>query len=101
MFKDIVRYTALGIAVLLVLMPSLAVAGGNIFRKSTSTEGGYSTWDADAINIELVTETGKGVNVAVLDTGLAPNYRDYFPADRINTKLGKGFYQNVSFKAKK
>ena len=100
MFKDIVRYTALGIAVLLVLMPSLAVAGGNIFRKSTSTEGGYSTWDADAINIELVTETGKGVNVAVLDTGLAPNYRDYFPADRINTKLGKGFYQNVSFKAK-
>lgn len=78
----------------------VSAAGGNQFRHLTSTVDGYSTWDADAINIENVTETGAGVYVAVLDTGLAPNYRDYFPDDRIAANLGKGFYQNVSFKAR-
>jgi hypothetical protein len=39
--------------------------------------------------------TGKGVYVAVLDTGLVPNWRDYFPANRIATKLGKGFYEPI------
>jgi subtilisin family serine protease len=80
---------------------SVAVAGGNIFRNTTSTEGGYDTWNHDAINAEQGenSETGAGVYVAVLDTGLAPNYRDYFPSARIAAHLGKGFYQNVSFKA--
>jgi len=93
------RSTILSAAVLLTLAAGTASAGGNIFRDSTSTAGGYSTWDADAIDIENVSETGAGVYVAVLDTGLAPNYRDYFPQDRIATELGKGFYQNISFKA--
>lgn len=39
--------------------------------------------------------TGKGVYIAVLDTGLVPNWRDYFPANRIATKLGKGFYEPI------
>ena len=30
-----------------------------------------------------------------------PHWRDYFPADRVATHLGKGFVQPVSFKAKK
>jgi subtilisin family serine protease len=34
-----------------------------------------------------------------LDTGLVPNWRDYFPEQRVATELGKGFHQNVSFKA--
>jgi hypothetical protein len=38
---------------------------------------------------------GKGFYVAVLDTGLVPNWRDYFPANRIATKLGKGFYEPI------
>jgi subtilisin family serine protease len=56
-----------------------------------------STWDADMINVETVFEhyTGKGVYIAVLDTGLVPNWRDYFPADRIATHLGKGFWEPV------
>lgn len=87
----------------LALLMAVGVAGPanaqNIFRGFDSTETGYSTWDADAINIENVTETGQGVYVAVLDTGLAPNYKDYFPAARIDAKLGTGFYQPVSFKA--
>lgn len=66
--------------------------------------GPYSTWDADMINAEVLHAcgyTGEGVYVAVLDTGLVPNWRDYFPEDRIATKLGKGFHQPVTFKAGK
>ena len=44
---------------------------------------------------------GPNVYVAVLDTGLVPNWRDYFPEARVATKLGTGFDQPVSFKAKK
>ena len=99
MLKKIVRTMALPCA--LVLTSVIAVAGGNIFRGLDSTVTGYSTWDADAINIENVSETGHGVHVAVLDTGLAPNYRDYFSANRIAAHLGKGFHQSVSFKAHK
>jgi len=87
-------------ALAILFVTGTALAGGNVFRGTTSTTNGYMTWDADAIDIENVTETGAGVYVAVLDTGLAPNWKDYFPADRIATRLGKGFYQNVSFKAK-
>jgi len=56
------------------------------------------TWDADMINADIahgMGYTGKGVYIAVLDTGLVPNWRDYFPADRIATHLGKGFYEPI------
>jgi len=53
------------------------------------------TWDADMINSDITGYTGKGVYVAVLDTGLAPNWKDYFPADRVMTDLGKGFKENI------
>ena len=99
MFRKIARTMALPCALMLISFTGLAIAGGNIFRDTDSTESGYSTWDADAINIENVSETGHGVYVAILDTGLAPNYKDYFPEARIAAHLGKGFYQNVSFKA--
>jgi subtilisin family serine protease len=52
------------------------------------------------IDVENVTQTGAGVYVAVLDTGLAPNWKDYFPQARIAEHLGKGFHQSVSFKAR-
>jgi subtilisin family serine protease len=60
----------------------------------------YSTWDADIINTESVSQTGAGVYVAVLDTGLVPYWRDYFPQARIAENLGTGFDQSVTFKAK-
>jgi subtilisin family serine protease len=53
------------------------------------------TWDADIINSDITSYSGAGVYVAVLDTGLVPNWRDYFPVDRIATKLGKGFHEGV------
>jgi subtilisin family serine protease len=57
-----------------------------------------STWDSDIINVEAVFSegyTGKGVYIAVLDTGLVPNWRDYFPEDRIATHLAKGFWEPI------
>jgi len=53
------------------------------------------TWDADMVNSNITGYTGKGVYIAVLDTGLVPYWRDYFPVDRIATKLGKGLMEEV------
>ena len=85
----------------LVLATTSTAFAQNIFSGLDSTAGGYTTWDSDLINIEAVTQTGSGVYVAVLDTGMVPNWRDYFPDARVATNLGTGFHQPVSFKAKK
>jgi subtilisin family serine protease len=78
-----------------------AAPAQNLFKDLTTTAGGHHTWDSDLINIESAAHTGRGVYVAVLDTGMVPNWSDYFPAARVATHLGTGFYQPVSFKAKK
>src|SRR5262245_30475356 len=80
-------------------MLSGPLAAQNVFRNVDSTVGGYATWDSDLIDIEAVSQTGAGVYVAVLDTGLVPNWRDYFPEARIATRLGTGFDQSLVFKA--
>jgi hypothetical protein len=85
--------TALAIVATLALAQS-AVAG-NPFSRSTTTAGGNETWDSDQIDIENVSQTGAGVYVAILDTGLVANWRDYFPQARVAEELGVGFYQNV------
>jgi subtilisin family serine protease len=54
------------------------------------------TWDADMINSAGTGYTGDGVYVAVLDTGLVPNWRDYFPVERIATDLGRGFKEEIT-----
>ncbi len=95
--------------ILLVTLSVLAIAAitfsvaaaGNPFAGETTTEQGYSTWDSDMINVEAVDQTGAGVYVAVLDTGLVPNWTNYFPKARVNTQLGTGFDQSVTFKASK
>jgi len=89
---------ALALAALLALAP--AVVAGNPYRASTTTAGGYETWDSDQINVENVSQTGAGVYVAVLDTGLVANWKDYFPQARVAENLGRGFEQAVSFKQK-
>ncbi len=55
------------------------------------------TWDADMIDSDISGKTGAGVYIAVLDTGLTSNWRDYFPPERIATELGKGFYEPVHY----
>ncbi len=80
-------------AALIALTPS--AFGGNSFSRSTSTADGNHTFDSDQINVEAVSETGAGVYVAVLDTGLMPNWQDYFPDARVAQELGTGFHQNI------
>lgn len=53
--------------------------------------GGWSTWNQDAVDATLqprsaardVTQTGEGVYVGVLDTGLLSTWPQYFPQERI------------------
>lgn len=59
---------------------------------------GLSTWNLDAINVtdfgfdnRTVEETGDGVYVAVLDTGLVDQWRQYFPDERIAEKFAISF----------
>ncbi len=59
-------------------------------------ETSIMAWDLDIIDIDQVVNTypdvnGDGVYVAVLDTGLVANWRDYFPEERIKTEWGRGF----------
>ena len=95
-----VLFSTLTIIAILAMTFSVALAG-NPFADEISTVDGYETWDSDMVNIEAVDQTGAGVYVAVLDTGLVPNWRDYFPEERVATELGTGFYQPVAFKVKK
>ena len=82
----------------LILAGATAMSVGTGLAQTT-TSGEFSTWDADIINIEAVSQNGSGVYVAVLDTGLVPNWRDYFRVERVATRLGTGFDQSVTFKA--
>ncbi|MCJ7798123.1 MAG: S8 family serine peptidase [Thermoleophilia bacterium] len=49
------------------------------------------------INSDATGYTGDGVYVAVLDTGLAPNWKDYLPVDRVMIDLAKGFKEEISW----
>lgn len=59
-----------------------------------------STWDMDMIDCDAVSQTGNGVYVAVLDTGLTANWRDYFSDGNIMDKLGKGFKEEIKWDEK-
>jgi subtilisin family serine protease len=66
---------------------------------ATDFTGGLSTWNLDAINVtsgpgfnnRAVAQTGAGVYVGVLDTGLTHNWRLYFPEERIATQYAVAF----------
>jgi hypothetical protein len=61
--------------------------------------GGFSTWDQDAINTTVsplsatrgVAQTGEGVYVGILDTGLLNTWPQYFPTERIATQYATSF----------
>ncbi len=92
--RKLARLALVSICAMVLVVP-LASVHVNAAPK-TSLEA-RSTWDADMINSDATGYTGKGVYVAVLDTGLAPNWKDYFPADHIATDLGKGFKEEIKW----
>lgn len=62
------------------------------------TTGGLATWDLDQIDVmdvasgvRSVSQTGDGVYVAVLDTGLLSTWRYYFHPDRIAEEFAISF----------
>ncbi|MEO7137992.1 MAG: S8 family serine peptidase [Gemmatimonadales bacterium] len=65
------------------------------------TVAGRNTWDLDAVNVtdsvpganndRVVSFDGTGVWVAILDTGLLPTWRSYFPDERIAEEYGVAF----------
>jgi subtilisin family serine protease len=62
----------------------------------TDYVGGLVAFDQDMIDIEQIVHPqdkwyGRGVVVAVLDTGLLPNWNYFFPRSRILTDLATGF----------
>ena len=75
---------------------------------ATNFTNGFSTWDQDAINVtnrignptppptttfngRTEPFNGSGVYVAILDTGLLPTWRQYFPQERIATEFANAF----------
>jgi subtilisin family serine protease len=58
---------------------------------------GLNTWDLDAVNVtnfgqgRTIGYDGSGVYVAVLDTGLADSWRQYFPEERIAEEYAISF----------
>lgn len=98
-------------------LPYVAAANADAMRVGkpvpmspyTDTIGGWATWDQDAINVNdaftdtrSVAETGAGVYVAVLDTGLLSTWRYYFNEARVAEEYaiafggGGGEHGNVS-----
>lgn len=66
---------------------------------ATDLTGGLSTWNLDQVDVtsgpgtstRTVDETGDGVYVAVIDSGLLSTWRAYFPAERIATQYAAAF----------
>jgi subtilisin family serine protease len=64
----------------------------------TDFAGSNNVWNLDAINVtdklsggRKVAQDGSDVYVAILDTGLLPSWRAYFPDARIATQYAKAF----------
>lgn len=76
------------------------LADRDLPRWGTTFEGGMNTWHLDQIDVtdfglasppRTVPQDGTGVTVAVLDSGLVKNWRDFFDPASIRTDLARAF----------
>jgi subtilisin family serine protease len=81
-------------------LPYVTTVGDQAERHAYAYDGGVSTWDLDMMNItdptdptdpRVVIQGGAGVYVAVLDTGLVGNWRDYLPEAQVAVEYAKAF----------
>ncbi|MBE0634423.1 S8 family serine peptidase [Candidatus Bipolaricaulota bacterium] len=83
-------------------LPFVRQIGSTAERFVHDYADGISTWDLDLINVtdlgvpRVTPYDGTGVYVAVLDTGLVENWRDYLPEDRIAVEYAKAFNSGQS-----
>ena len=95
--RGLVRLILVAICAMVLIVPLASVHVNAAPKIPLEARG---TWDADMINSDITGDTGTGVYVAVLDTGLAPNWKDYFPVDHIAAALGKGFKEDIMWDVK-
>ncbi len=73
----------------------IETTGINYEKLPASDDHGVLSWNLDTINIptlhNLYNLTGSGVYIAVLDTGLEPQWRDYFPEEKIDSDHAAAF----------
>jgi subtilisin len=67
--------------------------GGQSWNKASLTQ--KLPWWNDVIDVDQQTNTGSGVVVVVIDTGLVSNYLDYFPAANILTTYCKSYTKDL------
>ena len=90
-------------------LPFVAAANFDVERNAppidavalTNFTSGFSTWNLDAVNVtnpgarpngeRTQALDGTGVYVAILDTGLLPTWRMYFPQERIDVDRARSF----------
>lgn len=86
-------------------LPYVAAVNRDQVRKGSPVDtvaaetfvNGLNTWDLDAVNVtdfgvgRTIGYDGTGVYVAVLDTGLVDNWRQYFPEQRIAEEYAISF----------
>ncbi len=90
----------------LLALPYVTAANPDAMRNNPPVDtilvedfsNGLGTWNLDVINVtdfgfdnRQVDYDGEGVYVAVLDTGLIKNWRDYFPDERSASEYAKSF----------
>ncbi|MBD3406622.1 MAG: S8 family serine peptidase [Candidatus Lokiarchaeota archaeon] len=73
---------------------------GQGWTKDTLTH--KTPWWNDVIDTDQTSYTGAGTVVVVIDTGLVPEWRDYFPEDNVLTQYCRSYtdelgYDNLSF----
>jgi subtilisin family serine protease len=87
-------------------LPFVAAASPDAVRQAKPIDAvtvsdfanGISTWDQDAVNVtnfgttaRQVAFDGSGVYVGILDTGLLPTWRQYFPQERVAAQYARSF----------
>jgi subtilisin family serine protease len=77
-----------------LIAQSLAEGASEAVPAAAPTDVRIPYW-VDLVNAENTPDGGEGVCVAVLDTGLLPQWTNYFPEAQILTGFGKGFTHDI------